>query len=96
MSDVKTSRDVLFSHSHGLHLRPASLITKLASQYQSRIELINGNARVDGKSILDLLTLGAEPGTTLVIEATGPDAEAAVEALVALIATNFAELDNTT
>jgi phosphocarrier protein HPr len=96
MSDMKLSRDVVVANTQGLHARPANLIMKLANQYQSRIELIKGNERVDGKSILEILTLGAAPGTTLVIEATGPDAEAAVEALVTLFASKFAEVENET
>jgi len=93
---MKLSRDVVVANTQGLHARPANLIMKLANQYQSRIELIKGNERVDGKSILEILTLGAAPGTTLVIEATGPDAEAAVEALVTLFASKFAEVENET
>jgi phosphocarrier protein HPr len=96
MSDMKLSRDVVVANTQGLHARPANLIMKLANQYQSRIELIKGNERVDGKSILEILTLGAAPGTTLVIEATGPDAEAAVEALATLFASKFAEVENET
>jgi phosphotransferase system HPr (HPr) family protein len=64
---------------------------KLANQYESRIELVKGNERVDGKSILEILTLGAEPGTNLIIEAAGPDAEAALEALAELFASKFAD-----
>jgi len=93
---MKLSRDVVVANTQGLHARPANLIMKLANQYQSRIELIKGNERVDGKSILEILTLGAAPGTTLVIEATGPDAEAAVEALATLFASKFAEVENET
>jgi phosphocarrier protein HPr len=96
MSDMKLSRDVVVANTQGLHARPANLIMKLANQYQSQIELIKGNERVDGKSILEILTLGATPGTTLVIEATGPDAEAAVEALATLFASKFAEVENET
>ncbi len=93
---MKLSRDVVVANTQGLHARPANLIMKLANQYQSRIELIKGNERVDGKSILEILTLGAAPGTTLVIEATGPDAEAAVEALATLFASKFSEVENET
>ncbi len=75
---------------------PANLIIKLANQYQSQIELVKGNERVDGKSILDVLTLGAAQGTTLIIEACGPDAEAALEALVELFASNFSETEQET
>ncbi|HEV3416319.1 MAG TPA: HPr family phosphocarrier protein [Pirellulales bacterium] len=93
MSEVNLTRTVVVANSQGLHARPANLIMKLASQYQSRIELVKGNERVDGKSILEILTLGAEPGTSLVIEAAGPDAEAALDALAELFASKFADVE---
>jgi phosphotransferase system HPr (HPr) family protein len=93
MSNGKVNRVVMVSNSQGLHLRPAGLIAKLAAQYQSKIELTRENSRVDGKSILDIMTLGAPQGTSLVIEAEGPDAESALEALATLFASNFGETD---
>ena len=56
------------------------------------IEFIGESRRVDGKSILDVLTLAAEQGTRLVIEATGPDADKALEAIGRLFDCNFNEL----
>ena len=93
MSNGKVNRVVIVANSQGLHARPASLIVKLTSQYQSRIEFVKDNSRIDGKSILDILTLGAPQGTNLVIEAEGPDAESALEALATLFASNFGETD---
>ncbi len=69
------------------------MIVKLASQYQSRIEFVKENSRIDGKSILEILTLGAPHGTELVIEAEGPDAGSALEALAELFASKFGEND---
>ena len=91
MTPEKLTRTVVVSNPQGLHARPASLIMKLSNRFQSRIELVKGNERVDGKSILEILTLGATPGTNLVIEADGPDAESALEALAELFASDFAE-----
>lgn len=93
MSNGKASRNVPVVNSQGLHARPAALIVKLTSQYQSKIEIIKDSLRIDGKSILDILTLGAPQGTTLLIEADGPDADAALEALSALFASKFGEDD---
>jgi phosphocarrier protein HPr len=87
------TRNVVVGNAHGLHARPASLIMKLASRFQSKVELVKDHERVDGKSILEILTLGAAPGTNLIIEVTGPDAESALEALAQLFASNFAELN---
>jgi phosphotransferase system HPr (HPr) family protein len=65
------------------------MFARQAMQFQSRIELVFENERVDGKSILHLLTLGARKGTQLLIEADGPDAEEAVEALAELVEHRF-------
>jgi phosphotransferase system HPr (HPr) family protein len=93
MSEPRSSRAVVVANAQGLHARPASLIMKLANQFASKIELIKENQRVDGKSIIEILTLGAAPGTNLIIEATGPDAETALDALAELFATKFAEVE---
>ena len=73
----------------GLHLRPAELFARLAMQFESDIEVIRDSLRVDAKSIMHVLTLGADPGTHLTIEARGADAQQAVEALVRLIERDF-------
>jgi phosphocarrier protein len=91
MDVQRASRTVVVSNPQGLHARPAHEFVKLASQFQAKIELVKGHERVDGKSILALLTLAAGPGTELRIEAEGGDAETALEALAELLAHNFAE-----
>jgi phosphocarrier protein HPr len=75
----------------GFHARPAHLFVKLATTFQAQVEILKGNEVINGKSILDLLTLGAGNGTTLTLRASGPDAEAAVAALVQLIEGGFGE-----
>lgn len=89
MSSLLVSRTIVIRNPQGLHARPAEMFARQAMQFQSRIDLVSGNERVDGKSILHLLTLGARKGTQLVIEADGPDAQAAVDALVALVEQGF-------
>ncbi len=91
MESQTYSRAVIIVNANGLHARPADKMVKTASQYKSRIEVIKGHERVDGRSIISLLTLAAEQGTELVVEATGEDAQAAVEALAELIARQFDE-----
>ena len=84
-------RQVEITNSLGLHLRPADKFVKLALRYQAEIRVhYNGN-QFNGKSILDLTTLAAECGTRLEVEARGPDAEAAIEALAALVLARFHE-----
>jgi len=84
------SREVIVALEQGLHARPADLFAREARRWQSRIEVVGNAQRVDGKSILDLLTLAAEAGTRLVVEATGPDAREAVDAIGSLFEHNFA------
>ena len=90
---MKVSRTVVVNNPQGIHARPADLIVRLAKQFQANIEFVKDNYRVDGKSILNLMTLAAEQGTQLTIEADGPDAQAALDALAELFAANFAETD---
>ncbi len=89
MAEAVVSRTVVVSNQQGLHARPADLFVKLAGQFESKIEVIKDNERVDGKSILEILTLAARQGTQLTIEATGPDADNALEALAELVESGF-------
>ncbi len=66
-------------------MRPAHQFAQLAQQFQSEIFVVKEDRRCDGRSIMDLLTLAAPQGTELVIEARGPDAEQAVEALARIV-----------
>ena len=86
------TRQAIVRHAEGLHARPSELIARLALKFESIVELLNGSHRVDAKSILDILTLGAMEGTELVIEATGPDGEAAAEAVADLVGSDFPEI----
>ena len=96
MSQETISREVVVGIEQGLHARPADLLAREARKWQSRIELVGKAQRVDGKSILDVLTLAAEAGTRLVVEATGPDAREAVEAIGGLFDRNFTDQHNQT
>jgi phosphotransferase system HPr (HPr) family protein len=89
MSSFPITRTIVIRNPQGLHARPAELFARRAMQFQSNIELVLESQRVDGKSILHLLTLGARKGTQLVIEADGPDAQEAVDALADLVEHGF-------
>jgi phosphotransferase system HPr (HPr) family protein len=71
----------------GLHARPASELVSLTQNFESEISVrnIENDMRADGKSIIEILSLGAFQGTNLVFEATGPDEMNAVEAIVTLL-----------
>lgn len=90
MSDPPITRVMVIQNSQGLHARPAELFARTALRFKSRIEVVRGPQRVDAKSIIDLLTLGATQGTELLVVADGDDASEAVEALGALVDGGFA------
>jgi phosphocarrier protein len=75
----------------GLHARPAAQIVKLASTFQSEIEIAKDGMVVNGKSIMGVMMLAAEGGSSIMMRATGPDEAGAVDALAALVAKGFGE-----
>jgi phosphocarrier protein HPr len=83
------TRDVVVNLENGLHLGPSSQIVQLAQKFSCELVIRKGDRAVDGKSMLDLLTLAAEQGTALRLEASGNDADAAVAAIAALFERNF-------
>jgi phosphotransferase system HPr (HPr) family protein len=91
MSTPPVKRAVVIVNPNGLHARPAERLARLAMQFESRIEVLCRNERVDAKSILHLLTLGATQGTELILEADGHDARQAVDSLAEYIAGGFVE-----
>ncbi len=78
-------------NKNGLHARPAAEIVKAAAKFQSDITLRRDDLEVNGKSIMGVMMLAAEFGSTLELHATGPDEREAVEALAAIIANKFGE-----
>lgn len=79
-----------------MHLRPAQLLARMALQFESIISLEHQGQRADAKSIWHMLALGAGPESELVFEARGADAEAALDALVNLVESDFASDEDTT
>jgi phosphocarrier protein HPr len=75
----------------GLHARAAAKLTHVAGGYKSEIWLSRSGRRVNAKSIMGVMMLAAGQGTTVLIEASGEDAEQAIKALLALIAGKFGE-----
>jgi phosphocarrier protein HPr len=68
-----------------LHARPAGIVVQRAAQFSSVVQLAANGRSANAKSILELLALGAEGGTELVITASGDDAAAAVDELAAVL-----------
>ena len=84
-------RKVKISNSNGMHARPATKFAEIANKYSSEIHVKTKNKEVAGKSVIDLLTLGAENGTEIVIYAKGIDAVEALDALEGLVKSKFEE-----
>lgn len=81
-------------HKVGLHARPAALFVQTAAKFSSKVKVKNLTANgnfVDAKSIIMVLTLGVMKDHQVVIQTEGADAQAALEALQALIENNFGE-----
>lgn len=89
MSVVERSATVV--NRLGLHARPAAEFVKVAGKFAAEILVSKDNMQVNGKSILGVMTLAAECGSTLMLRANGDDAVEAVEALMAIIRKDFAE-----
>ena len=75
----------------GLHARPAAQFVKMAATYTSHIEVVRDGTPINGKSIMGVMMLAAECGSSFTVRADGVDAEAAVTALAALVAAGFGE-----
>lgn len=84
-------RDVEVVNANGIHARPAAEIVKLAAKFGANITLARDGMEVNGKSIMGVMMLAAECGSTVHIKVDGDDAEAAMVALAELIASRFGE-----
>ena len=96
MSASPLRRSVVVTNPQGLHARPADRLVRTAGAYQSRIVYVCRGERIDGKSILSLLTLGAAQGTELSVEIDGDDAPAAMAAITELFESGFDENEPST
>lgn len=83
--------EVLVRNECGLHARPAAKLAQEAQKYSSRIMLSADGRTADAKSILDILSLAAQQGTGMTVEAEGDDADTAVERLRDLFHNRFGE-----
>ncbi|MGH6658531.1 MAG: HPr family phosphocarrier protein [Sphingomicrobium sp.] len=89
MSDC--SREVTIGNQRGLHARASAKVVNLASEIGNEIWVEKDGNRVTGTSIMGLMMLGAAMGDTIIIHVAGPDADAALERLVELVAKRFDE-----
>ncbi|MGO9409324.1 MAG: HPr family phosphocarrier protein [Spirochaetia bacterium] len=84
-------RIVTIRNRAGMHARPAALLVKTASEFESRIYIEKDSERVNGKSIMGVITLGATYNTPLKIIADGPDETQALDAIEKLFENRFEE-----
>ena len=84
-------KDVVIHNQVGLHARPATFFIQKANEYKSSIWVEKDERKVNAKSLLGVLSLGIVGGTTIKIIADGSDAEQAIDGLVTLVESGFAE-----
>lgn len=89
----EAERTVVVTNRHGLHARPASEFVKIASGFSAEVTVRKEDLEVNGKSIMGVLMLAAEPGAELTLRAEGDDADEAVATLVDFLRTDGAEED---
>lgn len=77
----KVIKEIIIKNKQGLHARPAAMFVQIASKYNSNVTIQKSEERVNGKSIMGILTLGAEQNSKIIIEADGEDAIEVVEEL---------------
>ncbi len=93
MSDVAPFAQAVLNicNQRGLHARASAKFVKLASEFESEIQVTRDGVTVDARSIMGLLMLGAGIGCGVEVKAEGPDAAEAVAALTDLVARRFDE-----
>lgn len=85
------TKEATVNNQVGLHARPATFFIQKANEFKSSIWVEKDDRRVNAKSLLGVLSLGIVKGTAINLIADGPDEEAAINALVELINSEFAE-----
>jgi phosphocarrier protein HPr len=88
---VTLERAIRVVNENGIHARPAAEIVKIAARFRSEIILSRDGLDVNGKSIMGVMMLAAECGSTILAKATGDDAQQALDALERVISSKFGE-----
>lgn len=84
-------RTVTIVNKNGVHARPAAEIVKTAGKFASNVTIVRDDLEVNGKSIMGVMMLAAECGSEIILRASGPDEDAALDALAQLVAAKFGE-----
>ncbi|MBT8488353.1 MAG: HPr family phosphocarrier protein [Gemmatimonadetes bacterium] len=94
MSHDFVARTVEIVNRAGMHARPAAQLVKLAGTFEAEVRLEKDGLEVNGKSIMGVLMLAAEHGSSLKVSARGGDAEDAVSAISELVSRGFDEIES--
>jgi phosphocarrier protein HPr len=84
-------RTIIVKNRAGIHARPAAELVKTAAKFSAEITIVYDDVEVNGKSIMGVMMLAAELGAQLRFKARGTDAEAALDALAAVVDAKFGE-----
>jgi len=90
-TDERRRISVTIDNRLGMHARPAMAFVDLANQFRCDVTVRKSDQVVDGKSIMQMMMLAAAQGTELEVEAVGPDADEALDALADLVKRKFDE-----
>jgi phosphocarrier protein HPr len=85
------SREIPIINKRGLHARASAKFVQMVERFNAEVWVTKGNETVGGTSIMGLMMLSAGPGTSIVVSATGPEAQTAIDAITELVASKFNE-----
>jgi phosphocarrier protein HPr len=85
------SREISIINKRGLHARASAKFVQLVERFNADVWVTRGGETVGGTSIMGLMMLSAGPGTSILVSAAGPEAEAAITAITELVASKFNE-----
>ena len=85
------SKELLIINKRGLHARASAKFVQTVERFTSEVWVTRGSETVGGRSIMGLMMLAAGPGTSVIVSATGPEAQAAIDAIAELVASKFNE-----
>ena len=85
------SRELPIVNKRGLHARASAKFVKMVERFEAEVWVTKGGETVGGTSIMGLMMLSAGPGTSIIVSAAGPQAQAALDAISELVAAKFNE-----
>jgi phosphocarrier protein HPr len=85
------SRELPIINKRGLHARASAKFVQMVERFSAEVWVTKGSETVGGTSIMGLMMLSAGPGTSIIVSAIGPDAQAAIDAITELVASKFNE-----